>query len=496
VRWLATGYVLLLLAWVFATTPFAAPDEASHYLRALSITNGHLLGAKIPYREVPLTPTQSAFVDQDTRAVQTPAALTPPDVRCADGRVNTAGCVEPTPTGDYPPPAYLLPAAALSVASSSDAALWLSRLGDAIPCAALIVLAAFLLAEGSGWSLLGLLGALTPMVLYVCSILNPSGLEVAASLAFTAGALRISRGPRAPRWVWWGLIAAGIVAILAFQAGPAFVLLDGLAAIALLEPGIGLRERWRRDRRPLIYLASALVAAMVLWLVYSSVSGEGHSTIDIHPIRAALHDGVSQMSRVLGDAVGNFGGESIMLPAAVIWLWWLGVAGLVVGAVWYGSARERVATVATAVIALAFPVVTYAWVYRQSGFGMQGRQVLPALLLIPLVAGEVIWRHVARAPAGRARRRGRMLLAAIGAGAGVFQLYAFWFNARTNAAPGGAVRFFSAGAWAPPLGWIPWLAAGVLGAVLVAVSFRADTSLVTTTLSGSLIRPGTTRKGV
>jgi hypothetical protein len=459
---------------VFSTTPFAAPDEASHYLRALSITNGHLLGPKIAYREVPLTPAQTAFVDHDTRAVQVPAHLTPPDVRCVGGQVDRAGCIEPTPTGDYFPPSYLLPAAALSVANSSDTALWLSRLGDALPCAALILLAALLLWGGSGWSVLGLLGAISPMVLYVSSILNPSGLEITASLAFAAGAIRLSRDAVARRWVWVAVGVSGVLAILAFQAGPAFVILDLLAAAALLERGVGVRVALQRAKVPLSCVAGALLVALALWLAYSRASGVGHSTFDIHPVRSALSDGVSQLSRVLRDAIGNFGGESIALPAIVAWLWWVAVAALVAAAVWVGSARQRVVVLGTTAVALAFPVLSYAWIYRHSGFGMQGRQVLPVLLLVPLIAGEVIWRRIARGGPSLVAGRSGVLLGLIGAAVGLFQLYAFWFNARTNAGPSGTVRFFATGAWAPPLGWIPWLAAGVLGALCLAAGLRSE----------------------
>ena len=41
----ALGLTLLLAAWIMATPPFAAPDEGSHYLRALTITNGSIVSA-------------------------------------------------------------------------------------------------------------------------------------------------------------------------------------------------------------------------------------------------------------------------------------------------------------------------------------------------------------------------------------------------------------------------------------------------------------------
>ena len=41
---LVLGLALLMAAWIVATQPFGAPDEPSHYQRALSIVNGKILG--------------------------------------------------------------------------------------------------------------------------------------------------------------------------------------------------------------------------------------------------------------------------------------------------------------------------------------------------------------------------------------------------------------------------------------------------------------------
>ena len=70
---------------------------------------------------------------------------------------------------------------------------------------------------------------------------------------------------------------------------------------------------------------------------------------------------------------------------------------LLIAAISLGDLRERrlVVTVC-ALLGLAFPVLFYAWVDRFTGFGLQGREVLPVLMLIPLVAGEVVNRHSPR----------------------------------------------------------------------------------------------------
>ena len=60
---------------------------------------------------------------------------------------------------------------------------------------------------------------------------------------------------------------------------------------------------------------------------------------------------------------------------------------LLIGAISLGNLRERRLVVTVALLGLAFPVLFYAWVDRFTGFGLQGREVLPVLMLIPLVGG-------------------------------------------------------------------------------------------------------------
>ena len=38
------GIALMLAAWIGASRPFAPPDEAAHYLRALGLADGQLVG--------------------------------------------------------------------------------------------------------------------------------------------------------------------------------------------------------------------------------------------------------------------------------------------------------------------------------------------------------------------------------------------------------------------------------------------------------------------
>jgi hypothetical protein len=207
----ALGLTLLLAAWVTATRPFEAPDEWAHYLRALSITNGRLVGPKVPFVNVLATPTQAAWMAQDARGVVVPARLAPPGLVCVRGRSDVTGsCLAPSPTGDYQPLPYLLPAAGIALAHDARTALWLSRVACALQDLVFILLALVLTSSRRAWSLLGLVLAATPTVLFIGSVMNPDGLELAASLAFLAALLRLSRDPQAfPTWAWTATAIGG-----------------------------------------------------------------------------------------------------------------------------------------------------------------------------------------------------------------------------------------------------------------------------------------------
>ena len=467
------GLTLLMAAWVAATQPFAAPDEVSHYLRSLGISHGTVVGPRAPYQAPYLSPAQLAWGRRGSRGVTVPAAMAPPDVNCVSGRPDMSSCVEATTVGNYHPLPYLLPAVGIGAASSVRTGLWLGRAGSALQSLAFILLAVALLWGGTAWSLTGLLAAITPMVLFVGSVLNPNGLEIAASLAFTAALFRVARAPGgAPGWVWAAAAVSGAATILSWQLGPVFALAD-LAVFAGLLGGGGARALTAGARRGPRLAALTLVLAAAVWLGYGIASGVGHSSIQLSPLLTNLHAGLDQLPRVLGDAIGTFGIESVPLPLAARAIWWLLVLALLVAALRLGNRRERALVGATLVVALVFPVLFYAYVYRLTGFGLQGRYVLPLLALIPLVAGEVVYRQ---SPRLSSSRLGSAIPAAAIAAFAILSVYAWWYSARAAAGLSHGAGLFAHAAWSPPAGWLPWSLLAALGA-LALLGFAALAAL-------------------
>ena len=329
--------------------------------------------------------------------------------------------------------------------------------------------------------MIGLLVAITPMVLYTASILNPSGIETASSLAFAASLLRISRAPeRVPRWVWITCALSGTVAIL---AGPIGLVLAAAAIVlpgALLAPA-GVRALHRAHPKALPLTALVLAAAAAVALGYSQIAGFS-AHVGISPIRLSLRQGLGQLPTVLEQAVGTFGDETVSLPLAGCCVWWLFVLIVIAGAAWLGDRRERLVLAGVLVLVLAFPVLFWAWVDRFTGFTLRGREVLPVILLIPLVAGEILSRHSGAIGQRRAWRHAlRSLLVLVAA----FQAYAWGVSAR--AAPHD-VTLIPTADWNPPLGWVPWLTLAALG-VFSVLAFTAGAVPPRTAATTSL--PGT-----
>ncbi len=475
---LLVGLVLLGTAWLFSTPPGSAPDEPVQYLRALGIGEGQLVGPREPLSPSDIANlraggwrgAQQAWIDHDRRGVVVPALLSPPGQPCTNNLYDTRGsCTEVSYTGDYYPLAYLLPAVGISRSHKWETALFLSRVGSLIQVLIFFVLAVILTAPRPRWRLVGLLAAMTPMVLFVGSVMNPNGLEIAANLAFLAALLRLRREPAGlPGWAWVSLIASGAVTVLAWQLGPLFVAVDLVVWAVLMGVG-GLRALYASRAPQVLGGAAIMVAAVALFVAWGGAAGALHSTVTFASPINAVHAGLRQLGPALIGAVGNFGTLNVPLPGPMIRGWWLAVIVLFGLGIWLGKRRERGALVLAAALGLAFPVVFFAFSYGQSGFGIQGRYILPILAVTPMLAGDVI--------EGARRRLDEVHLAALWrvclVAFALFQLAAWWINAH-HYAPSGLLG--GPGLWNPPLGWRFWLVVAVLGAAAIGVGAAAARS--------------------
>jgi hypothetical protein len=483
------GWALLIAAWVVANPPFAAPDETDHYLRAVGVSGGRLIGAPDPGARIGVTRTQVAWTAQEARLVAVPRGLDPQAFSCELGPGGRrAACLRATDlhppatkrvtaVGNYQPLPYLLPALLLRGGDSPPEAVRLGRVGEALVALALLAVAVFALCDAASplVSILGLLLAVTPMVIFCAAILSGSAIEITGAVAFFCCLLRVMRpGPIRARW--WALTGAtGAVLALSRSTSPLWlVLLLGLAAV-----WAGPRTFARRwtEGWPARIAAGAVVLAVGLNRVWEGLYGT-HLSLDTSKLHAGLVGGVHEWWRAFPELVGKFGYLEVKLPLIVPIAWFVLVGALLATAAVVGSVRDRLALSVAVIGGFVGPVLFFALIVRRTGGGLQGRHVLAMLIALPLLAGEAVYRNRLRLPI----RRLAIVAVVIPLAVAAMQVCAWYVNSGRYAVGGSGPTWFPGSAsWSPPLGWAAVLTlaglAGICLASLALVGIRASRDL-------------------
>jgi hypothetical protein len=465
---LVAGFLLATLAWVFANPPGAAPDEPSHHAKAVAAGHLDLVGVRASIPPEAFAPEQLRQVQRSYRSFHVPRRLRfRSSLACtAFHPERTARCLgedtpalapdpQPSIVGAYQPFLYVPVGLVMRAGRDREGALLLGRVASAALSVGLLAKAVGLTwAGGVGGRpvrLLGLVVAVTPMVLFLSSEVGASGPEIAGAIALLAAVLRLSRpGPPAGPTAWWAAAGAGLLLGLSRPLAPLWVALAAALLVALAGP----RRGWalvRAGGRPAAWaagLTGAGVAANVAWSVSRGLRTPFRLGAVVHDA-ARLH---GQLVRVGREAVGVFGWQDTAMPPFAYLAWAALLAGLVVAALVLADRRHRLVLLGLVVVVGLVTVLVGAQL-DQNGFDLLGRYLLPVAGAVPLVAGEVLSRRAATAWAVRA------LVLAAAATAATIQLVGWVANARRYAVGGrGRVWFVPHAEWSPPGGWWPWLA--------------------------------------
>lgn len=481
---LVIGYLLIMTGWSIANPPGASPDEYAHYLRAMGAGRGELVASEQP------PPPSGADAGNDflvwqwrqTRVVEVPAQLSADLLNCSRETKRDWGCPEVevpaqdrvslnTWVGTYPPFVYILPGFFMAFAETAVDALLVGRLASMMLSLILVALAALALHDGRapGLSALGLMLAVTPMVIFAGASLTSSGPEIAAGACLAAGLLSLTR-PRsekstAKRRLPW--MAAGIgatVLMVSRDLGPIwFVLLVGVAAAFS-----GVRSVYAETRRggaigmAAIALAACGLAAAVYWKVNYQVSPE----ISLGSLLADLKPSFSITKEIARQQIGVFGHLDTVLPGWVYLAWSAMLIALGLLALVVAKLRERAVLLLAVLAGILLPIGVHL-VQLQVGWGVQGRHVMPFTVCIPILAGEILTRHSGELSWLKKLRPSLI----VGLIVGAVQGFAWYFNVKRQLiGPAGADPFWASSAQGPP---VPWelIASGVgLGVVLVVLS--------------------------
>jgi hypothetical protein len=478
--------VLTGVSWIAANPPGYAPDEPAHYTKAIGVGHRVWVGTPGAYGIGPgFGPAQLEWINKATRVVEIQPNMAPDPLACSIFQPNeSAACLDngvPPPdvvvprltyVGTYEPFIYLPAGVVMNRAGDPETAMLLGRMvTGSIALALLVMAAAVLWTPGErGYGVVGLLGAITPMVLFIASGLSPSGPEIGAAICVTAALLRLARAGPPTRLVWVALATGGAVLGCSRSLGPFYL----LAIVAVFVVQARPTPAWRVVRGGGWLAAAAVVAtgvgvaANVAW----GMAVQPQPPLDLGSVLSSVWPSVMEVPEVLAHGVGRFGWADVgMHPVAYV-AWGAVVVGMVAVAFRVGRSRERV--VLAVVIGGCFvgTVAIAAAVIAQTHFPMYGRYALPLWVMVPLVAGETIRVNLHRLADGTARR---LLLSSTGLMAAV-HFTGFYTNARRYAVgEDGPLLFLGRSEWTPLGGATVWVTIAGLGALSLFLSGMRST---------------------
>jgi len=477
---IVAGYAALIAAWMVANPLGRAPDEPGHYLRALGAVSENVKGRRIQVPGADRDPKRR-WVQGISRQFVLPSRLSiDPDSPCGTSLFDpevSAACQPGWPAhgppvvvstlGSYQPYTYAPIGAAMSAAHSPTVAFRLGRGAVALAAVVLIGLAALtLLGSGDGRRRAHPAGvaafaiAVPPMAVFLASSLNPNGLEIAAGVACAAGLfslLRSGRDAEAPRGAWLTFGAGGVVLAATRSLGPYFV----VALLAVAVVWVGLRAAGRVVLRAPIASAAALgcIGATAVLNLWWEATQQPH----LQWSHVLDHLSVERVPRIGQELVGRFGWLEWRLSVYFYAAWGVLVLVLVVLALARGTGRQRLALGGLIAGAFVLIIAFHSVMPGQTGFDVQGRYLLPLIVAVPVLAGEIL----------RSRRLPAVPMAAAVGACGVvvagLQFFAWYENARRYAVGTSGPRWFVGHAlWVPAGGWILWMTVAAAGCVFIA----------------------------
>jgi hypothetical protein len=462
---------LLCVAWVFATPLGAAPDEPAQIVKAAATVRGENIGRPAPKEPTAVRQFRVPAVFDSIYNLPicyqfhpgTPAGCAP-HVR-SSGRIITSTSY----VGRYPP-LYYAAVGLPTLVMHSESVVYFMRLIGALMDALLLGLALAIAALWCRSTMLfeAMALAVTPMVIFLTGVVNPSGFEIAAAIcAWSSGLTLVRNGSLQPRR---GVLVAFIVSgcLLELTRGLS-VLWMGLILLTLiaLEP----KTCWQLARHWSIRIGTlllALIGAIALVFVLTA------KTLKVLPSSAYPPDHgafIPLTEHVLGlfggylhQIIGVFGWLDTPSPLFTTFTWTALLGFLLL--LGFSVSRRREALVLFGLL-LGSVIVTVAlidWNAGTAGITWQARDGLPLYVGVPLLAGVTIPK---RSILGFGETVGTRMAGVLAAVIGIGQLADFlWTLRRYTVGLGRTVNLFQTvkHGWSPPLG-IPWMV--VLGAIAV-----------------------------
>src|SRR5262249_47910926 len=142
---------------------------------------------------------------------------------------------------------------------------------------------------------------------------------------------------------------------------------------------------------------------------------------------------------------------------------------VLIAALWRATSRERLLFAICGVSTAVVPLALYFAVLQGGGFGLQGRYVLPYLVIAPVFAGELLRRHWSTLHP----RVRTSALAVIPLISFLHFLGLYAAGRRSAVGQNGPKFFLLLPEWSPPGGWGLSLGLAAIGCALLATALAA-----------------------
>ncbi len=296
-----------------------------------------------------------------------------------------------TGMGRYPPGGFVFGGIG-TLAGPNDFAFRLSRATNAGACALLLALA-FACLKRRSLSAMPLLIALTPGVIFISSVISPSGVEICAAVALWVA---LSSFITATDVYRIEAVTVAISGVALIAARPLGVLLYGVIAVIVVIAGGSIQNlRTHLRKHVIVYGLHSIAALLMVWwyvVIFNAVV-DPKMTAGLYKMGfgAQFLHAIGDIPRVIDESIGNYGWLDTPTPRPIAFVVFAATVAIVVVS-WSsltGSAKRALGFLGVACVVLVIAEdFNYYKILR--GFGVQGRHLTPLFVGIPILGARYL----------------------------------------------------------------------------------------------------------
>ncbi len=399
--------------WSLATPLFAGPDEPVQVIKSYAVDHGQLLG------QLDTQPGQQEFSLVHVPGFYSVDRAVP---KCFDHHSTVpASCAPPLttvchhPVGSTAPPCgvafiynarypplYYLAMGTVSFLAPGKAVLYLMRALSALIETAFLALAVMSVLCYSSRPLMvvGVIVAMTPMVIYLGGIVNPASIEISAGLAtWTTGLiLAADRQCKNRRMLLVFLGISASVMVLMRPISPFWLALIALFVVFSGSKDTVLSLMKRRDFQVaagIIFFFAVLATVWILKEHATDVLSTSKVPAGV-PFLNILEESFRHNVYYIPTMIGVFGTFDTYAPALTYLLYYAMITVMFVMAFVAGGKKDRFLLLALLLLIVCIPVAISSSQAHLYGYTWNGKDTLPFAVGLPILSADILLRRLSR----------------------------------------------------------------------------------------------------